>query len=658
MKFDIKNLTNLEKIDLVLGSGFWKTNTLNGKLPTVIVSDGPCGVRSCIGEDGEPAMDGYNGDKPSVSYPTVECLAQTWNPALAEATGNAIANDCIERGLDILLAPGVNIKRNPLCGRNFEYFSEDPVIAGTMARSYIKGVQDKHIGTSLKHYCANNTEFSRLWLSSEVDERTIREIYIKPFEIAMASKPWTVMCAYNLVNGVRMSENKELYGVLYDKLGFDGMIISDWTACKNPVNSVNAGLALQMPEEEGHRDILIRALNDGTLNLKALDYCASKVLELIERNEEAKPLRKIDISKEERINYALRVAEEGIVLVKNNGILPIDKSLSVMVTGRPSIEYYSGGGSSKVVRLTDYTPLDVELRGLGVNATYTESIAPSSNDYAYMADLKTCYRSSLSHDVTIVTVGDGGDIEFEKKDRQNLKLFKEEIQLIRSLRKASKKLVLVVYAGAVVDLSEFNDICDAIILASYPGEKGNLALAEIITGKVNPSGRLTETYAYDLMDYPVMHCYEDEAVACYEDGINVGYRYFLTRNKDVLYPFGYGLSYSEFNYKNVNIKYENDKVLIDLDLENTSDIDGAEVVQIYSGEITKRVYRPLRELKAFKKVFLKAHEERHIHLELTKLDLAFYSVFDHDYVCDNGFYNISINKSANEVIYNKIIEVK
>ncbi|MBQ2986690.1 MAG: glycoside hydrolase family 3 C-terminal domain-containing protein [Tyzzerella sp.] len=639
------NISNNEKLKLVMAKDWWETDDLDGKIGKVKVSDGPVGLR-CLAVTDSWANDSIY---PSVAYPCYQMLSQTWNVSLAHKMGRAIADDCIEHNVDVLLGPGVNIKRTPLCGRNFEYFSEDPYVAGVFGKAFIEGVQEGHVGTSLKHYCCNNREYSRYWLSSEVDERTLREIYLKPFEIAVQAKPWTVMTSYNLVNGVRMSANKKLNAVLRNEFGFDGVIVSDWEAVQNPLDTLHSDLDLEFPHNEKHAQEMREHLEEGRIDLECLDKCSRRIIALGEKATAEKKLQKVQYSVEERIEISQEVEEEGIVLLKNNGVLPL-KDEKIYVTGLPSQIYYHGGGSSAVIPNRPFVPLDAALRNLGYDAFYSESIGKIYGANVSMGNIRQACLNSEQSDVTILTVGTGAGAEVEETDRRDIKLTPEELDALMFLRKYAKKLVVVVYAGSAVDLSEFENKADAIVLAGFGGQNVSQAVANVLTGKVNPSGRLTETYAYSLDDIPSEHTTRDEAVMVYEEQLNVGYRYFESYGVDVLYPFGYGLSYSEFQYSNLKVEVCDDKVNVSFQVENVSDVDGKEVIQLYVSELNPIIYRPIRELKAFDKVFIKAHEKINVQMQLGKDAFSYYSTCKKGWVLNSGIFFIEIRKNAHEII--------
>lgn len=646
------NISNTEKVKLVMAKDWWETEDLDGKISKVKVSDGPVGLR-CLAVTDSWANDSIY---PSVAYPCYQMLSQTWNLSLAHKMGRAIADDCIDHNVDVILGPGVNIKRTPLCGRNFEYFSEDPYVSGMFGKSFIEGVQEGHVGTSLKHYCCNNREYSRYWLSSEVDERTLREIYLKPFEIATQAKPWTVMTSYNLVNGVRMSANKQFNKVLREDFGFEGVIVSDWEAVQDPLDTLHSGLDLEFPHNAKHAEEMQKHLAEGRIDLECLDKSAGRIVALGENAAVEKKLQKVQYSVEERIAISQEVEEEGIVLLKNNGVLPI-KDGKICVTGAPARNYYHGNGSSAVKPNRPFVPLDEALKSLGADAFYSESIARAYGPLILVGNIRKACIDSEQSDVTVLTVGTGSGAEFESADRQNISLSQEEVDAVRYLRKYAKKLVVVVYAGSAVDLSEFDKLADAVVLAGFGGQNVSQAVANVLTGKVNPSGRLTETYAYSVADIPSEHTYRDEAVMLYEEGLNVGYRHFETKGVDVLYPFGYGLSYSEFEYSDLQVEVKEDHVDVSVLIENVGDVDGKEVVQVYVNEVQPVVYRPVRELKAFDKVFVKAHEKVEVKFRLGREAFSYYSTAKNEWIVNPGNFIIEVRKNAHEIELAERVEI-
>lgn len=651
MKHDLKKYTTEQKIKLVMGVNLWTNYDLDGEIVQFVLSDGPVGLRQPKDRTDPMQTECIR----SVAYPSMQMLSHTWNETLAYEMGHAIGNDCIEQNVDVVLGPGINVKRTPLNGRNFEYVSEDPLLAGTLAREYVKGVQSMNVGACLKHYCCNNAEYSRHWASMEVDERTLREIYLRNFEIACEAKPWTVMCSYNLVNGVRMSEHEKLYGVLRNEFGFDGLIMSDWDAVKNSEASLNAGCNLEMPFNPFHQKEMLEKADK--LDLEKLDESAQKVIELAERCEETRKIRKKDLTIEQRREIAQKIEEEGIVLLKNEGVLPL-KNQKLLVTGAPCFRYYFGGGSSNVFPELPFTPLDIALKEEGMDASYEESIWETIGHQSIVGNVKEAVRKAVKADCTIVCVGDPNTCEYEAADRQQIRLTAEEERAIHDLALVSDRIVVIVYGGSAIDMKNWIDEVDAVVWAGYAGECGHKALARVLTGKVNPSGKLTETFPLSLEDVPSVNSYVDASVMQYSEGLNVGYRYFDSFDVPVLFPFGYGLSYSSFVYQNLKVTKEGDKVKVSLEVKNTSEIAGKETVQLYVRDITKCVYRPYKELKAFQKVFVRAHEIVEVKFELDRSAFSYYSVAKDSWTINAGIFELQIGKNVKDILLAQKVEIE
>lgn len=647
-----KLLTVEEKIELLVGKDKWSTSSCNEKIYSFVMSDGPVGLR-------HPKETGGDDDVIcSISYPSIQVLSQTWDPELSRIMGNALANDCIENGVDIILAPGVNLKRNPVCGRNFEYFSEDPLVAGVMAKEYITGVQEKHIGAVLKHYCCNNMEYSRHWISSEVDERTLRELYLRQFEISCEAKPWMVMCSYNLVNGVRMSEHTKLYKLLREKFKFDGVIISDWDAVTDRIASLKAGLDLEMPFNREHLQALNEAYRRNELPMEQLEESSSRIVALAAMCAAEKKLRKVDMTVAEREAVSLRIAEEGLVLLKNeNNVLPLRNDAKIFVTGCAGERYYYGGGSAEIKLRSEFVSLTEALIKLTKNATYFESTLYSRGHSCDIGNLKEAVRRARDFEVSLICVGNNNQCESESFDRQYIVLSREETDTIKSIAKSSKKTIVIVYAGSAIDMRDWIDDVDAVIYAGFGGEFVNTALAKVLSGQVNPSGKLTETFPLRLEDVPAMYAYRDAACFVYSEGLNVGYRYFHSFGVPVLFPFGYGLSYSRFTYSDLCIMGNGDVYKVIFTITNDSDTDGAEVAQVYVRELDREVYRPDKELKGFKKVFVKAHCSVSVEIDLDRFAFAYYSVALDDWKVHRGKFAIEICSDVETVKLTKIIEI-
>lgn len=641
MKYDLSKFTIEEKCRLLAGKDTWHTDDLDGKVYKVKVSDGPVGLRT-------PELSAGWGGKtiPATAFPSSQVLSQTWDPTLAYRTGEIFADECIERNVDVLLAPGVNVKRLPECGRNFEYVSEDPLVSGIFGREFIKGVQDHHVGTSLKHYCANNQEYSRHTQSSEVDERTLREIYTRNFKIALEAKPWTVMSSYNKVNGVKVSQHKKLNDMLRSELGFDGLIMSDWDAVVDHVASVKSGLDLEMPYNKKHYEDLVAAVERGEVTEAELDARCERVLWLCEKCESEKKLQKIESTVEERLAAAEQVAEEGFVLLKNNGLLPLKNGASVAVTGDAATKNIAGGGSSRVVLRGDVAKLDEELKANmpDSNVVYTE---------AYRGGLSRAVVASYGKDAAIVCVH---KIDSEGEDRFGIRLDTWQENFILEIARKNPNTIVVLYCGSVIDMSAWVDKVAAIISVGYPGERGNAALAKILSGKVNPSGKTTETYPLTAEDCLAMSCIRTQEHSIYSDGLLVGYRWYDTakymgkeNEAKVLYPFGFGLSYSTFEYSGLNITVGDDNIIVEFDVTNTSDIAGAECAQIYFREPLAPVFRPYKELCGFEKKYIEAGKTEHYTVTVPKEYLAYYSVACDSWVLDRGNYEIIVGASCEDI---------
>ncbi len=650
MKIKLSDLSVEQKIKLLAGKDCWHTEDLDGLLYCVRVSDGPLGLRYCAPDENDNMH-----DLPSVAYPSATVLAQTWDTDLAYKTGEALADDCIEHDVDVLLAPGVNIKRTPMCGRNFEYFSEDPFVAGAFAERYVEGIQDHHVGTSLKHYCCNNLEVGRLWTSSEVDERTLREIYVRAFEIALKADPWCVMSSYNLVNGVRMSQNGKLNSLLRNVLWKrNGTIISDWDAVKDHAAAVKAGLDIEMPYSQKGYENLKRAFEEGRVTEEEIDACAERVLAFISKAESESKLRKVSTTVNERLACAERVAEEGIVLLKNDGVLPISDGKSVAIGCEHVGEYFSGGGSSRVVPTKTPDFLDKTLAECLPHSKITVNGSWPGCDEQFL----TAINCALNADVAVVIAGFYDSEGDDRADRMRLNDNQE--RLILRTAAQNPNTVVILHCGSAIDMSAWIDEVAAVVYAGYAGECGHKALAAILSGKVNPSGKLTETYASSRYLYPSENAFANHMVNRYAEGLDVGYRYFDRHPEDIAFPFGFGLSYSAFAMSNLNVteKPEEGKWVVSVDVTNTSDVDGAEVVQVYVGEPQAVVYRPMKELKGFKKVRLSAGQTKTVEITLDKQAFAYYSVIFDDWTVNGGTFEIKVGDSSRNILLAKRINIQ
>ncbi len=645
MRYKLCDFTIDEKIKLLTAKNDWENEDFDGKIYKFKLSDGPVGLRTPV----------YNEEKkcyeaiPAVAFPSTAVLAQTWNTELAYKTGEMLADECIERDVDILLAPGINVKRLPHCGRNFEYVSEDPYLSGVFGREYIKGLQDRHVGACLKHYCANNQEYQRHWQSSEVDERVLREIYTYNFKIALEAEPWTVMSSYNLVNGVRMSEHKKLYDMLRGDLKFGGLIMSDWWAVKDHAASVKATLDIEMPFVKDSFANLKSAYERGEVTEEEIDARVLKVLWLLDKCESERALRKIQSTVDERHAAAEKVSEEGIVLLKNSGVLPIKNAKAVALVGKAAYENISGGGSSRVAPDREIKKLDTELKALLPDAKITCSWHNPGHEDAVR------YLSLVSSADVAVVLAEQEDREGD--DRYDLRLPPMEEDRILEAAKQNKNTVVVLLTGSVVDVSAWEDKVSAIIYAGYPGGDGNGALAKILSGAVSPSGKLTETWAVSESDYLSTKCFRDAMHSVYSDGLLVGYRWFDTARyvmdkadeARVRYPFGYGLSYASFEYSNLAVTFDTEAIKVDFDVKNTGDMPAKECAEVYFRDLLSYAFRPYKELCGFEKQEIGAGQTKHYSINVPKEYLAYYSVGRDAWTLEAGDYDILVGSSCDDI---------
>lgn len=654
-KITLNDLTIDEKLRLLSGKDCWHVEDLGGKLPEISVSDGPVGLRKVL-----KVEDGKDVSVPAVAYPSISVLANTWSEDCARTMGDALADDCIENDVDVLLAPGVNIKRSPLNGRNFEYFSEDPYLAGILARSYIEGVQTRGVGTCIKHYLANNLEYDRLHQSSDIDERTLREIYYKPFEIAFSAKPVSMMCSYNRINGVYASENKKGFTVAREELGFDGAIMSDWGAVRNPAECVKAGLDLEMPYNEENHKKLTEDYKAGKISLEEVDVCVQRMLDFIYKVKEMRSGCTVKKSLKERTDVSKKVAEEGIILLKNNGILPLSGDENISVCGcyaKPDEQnMVSGGGSARVNAVKSNFDLPECIAKLTKGKVAYEGAFRIDGVASWCQEARIALSNSARSDINIVCVGTGSSMEYEGGDRQKLRLADVQERAIMETAEQNPETVVIIFAGGAVDVSPWEECVAGIIFAGFPGMCGDEVLADILFGKINPSGKTSETFAV-LEDYPSEASYMSAGVTRYAEGLDVGYRYFDSYNVPVNYPFGYGLSYSSFLYSDLKLKAEDgNKLSVSYRIENVSDVDGKEISQVYVRECAPLVYRPYKELKAFSKDMIKAGKSKTITIMLDKSAFAYYSVAKDCWTVDDGVYEIIAGPSCDdEALYAKIL---
>lgn len=611
--------------------------------------------RKGIGMPSDPEK--WDGVEPSISYPSMQMLANSWDLEIVREYAECVADDCLDAGADILLGPGVNIKRSPLCGRNFEYFSEDPYLAGVLAREYIAGLQSEGAGACVKHFCCNNGETNRLQQSSEVDERTLREIYYKPFEIACEAHPVSAMCSYNRINGVYGSENKKGNDVLRKEYGFSGAVISDWDAVRDRTKSAKAGLDLEMPFHPEHYEALVADYRAGKISDEEIDACAERILTLVYNCKEMQQGKTRRHTWEDRVAFTQKAEEAGIVLLKNNGVLPIKKGQSLSLCGlfgRPGAykikrpDLISGGGSGKVERITPmFDMLEILQREHGSEITYEPAFTENGVDGSFM-NPGIAVEQAADSDVNIVFAGTGANIECESVDRATMELNDAAVRTILDTAKVNPNTVVVLFAGAPIDMREWIDVVAAVVYVGFPGEKGGEAIANVLTGKANPSGKLTETFPLAYEDTPAAQAYADSKVTRYEEGMDVGYRYFDTYGKPVLFPFGHGLSYSQFVYSGLKLKTDGNALEVNFEIENRSGIEGKEVSQIYVHAMSSYVYRPYKELKGFAKSYVEAGAKRSVCVKLDLRAFEYWSTAFDQWTIEDGVYEIIVGASATD----------
>lgn len=657
MKKKLNQLTAHQKLSILCGADFWHTQSLNGLLPQITVSDGPMGLRTV-----KQNAEGNDYVVPAVAYPSINVLANSWSRPTAYAVGCALADDCIERDVDVLLAPGVNIKRLPINGRNFEYFSEDPYLAGTLALEYVNGVQDNGVGVCVKHFLANNLEYDRFHQSSEVDERTLREIYYKPFEIVMQAKPVSVMCSYNRVNGVYASENSKGFNVLRNDYGFDGVIISDWEAVRDRTASAKAGLDIEMPFNQNNYDKLVSDFNCGKITVDEVDSCAERVLHFIYRVKQMRGGSNVKTTQAERIKVAKNAYAEGVVLLKNDGLLPLNKNANVSVGGcyaKPDCpDMLRGGGSAEVTRL-DFSfdiPLQLQKRILG--KVLYEGAFRYDGVCCQVQDTRNLLLNAELSEINVLCVGTGSMYEYEQGDRQTIRLPAVQEAAILQTAARNPNTVVIIFAGSAIDVSRWESSVAAIIYAGFPGDGGDEVICDILTGEINPSGKLSETFAVNYEDIPAANAYISSGVTRYHEGLDVGYRYFDTYGVAAKYPFGHGLSYSQFCYSNLSIKAEGGlNLTASFNLSNVSNVDGKETAQLYVRECAPLVYRPYKELKGYDKVLVKAGSTVNVQIKLDKSAFEHWSVATDSFRAEDGLYEIIIGASVDVPLLSAKIKI-
>lgn len=647
----VAKMTLEEKAALCTGASPWTTTSVERLgIPELIMSDGPHGVRR-VPDVNAIAIESL----PATCFPTASCLASTWDVDLIHKMGEALAEECIALNVDVLLGPGANMKRSPLGGRNFEYFSEDPYLAGEMSASMIAGVQSRGVGTSLKHYAANNQEFQRFSISAEVDERTLREIYLPAFEKAVKkAQPWTVMCSYNKVNSTFASEHYHLLTeILKNEWGFEGFVVSDWGAVRDRVAALKGGLDLEMPGPQDRRvKAVVEAVRSGKLDESVLDESVRRILRIVFKAKETPKKGTFDIDAHHELAH--QIASEGMVLLKNNGLLPLKGQQHIAVIGRSAEQaHFQGGGSSHIHPTKVAVPFK-ELQAQAGNAelTYAEGY-PTDNSFRQdMIDQSV--NLAQSADVAVLYIALPTFKESEGYDRKDLDLTVQQIGLIKAVSKVQPNTVVVLNNGAPVAMSEWIDGVAAVLEGWMMGQAGGVAVADVLFGKVNPSGKLAETFPVKLADTPAYLNWPGGAGEVrYGEGLFIGYRYYDTRQMPVLFPFGYGLSYTTFSYSNAKVSAKTfkdvDGVTVTVDVTNTGKLAGKEIVQVYVHDHESGLARPEKELKGFAKVELQPGETKTVSIQLDFRAFAYYHPEYKQWITEDGDFEILIAASATDI---------
>lgn len=662
---DIQNLiaqmTLEEKSGMCSGADFWQLKSIERLgIPSVKVTDGPHGLRA---QDEQTDHLGINESIKAVCFPTGCATAASFDRKLLKKIGTAIGQECQAKDISTILGPAMNIKRSPLCGRNFEYYSEDPLVASEMAAALTEGIQSQNVGVSMKHFLANNQEKRRMTNSSQVDERTLREIYLAAFEGAVKqARPWTVMNSYNRINETYVGESKEyLTDILRDEWGFDGYVMSDWGAVNDRVEALKAGMDLEMPASGGINDaMIVKAVQDGSLDEAVVDQACERILNVIFKFIENRQ-QGVTFEYEKDHELAAEAEAECIVLLKNEDeILPLVKDKKVAFIGKyAETPRYQGGGSSHI------NSWKVESAVEAVKEISDVSFAKGFDDIVDEVNEELqneAVRVAEEAEVAVVFAGLPDNFESEGYDRKHLNLPNCQNTLIEKICKVQKNTIVVLHNGSPVTMPWKNQV-KGIVEAYLGGQAVGKAVVNVLYGTANPSGRLAETFPLRLEDTPCYLTYGkglDEAV--YSEGVFVGYRYYTSKKQEVLFPFGYGLSYTTFTYSNLNLDRtqmtDNEILTVSVDVENTGNRAGKEVIQIYAAPGETETARPVKELRAFDKIELALGEKKTVSFELDARAFAYWNTEIHGWYVESGAYEIQVGKNAEEVLLHTTIQVE
>lgn len=670
-----------QKAAFVSGNDYWHLEESEELgLPRICITDGPHGLRKAKGKDYVPEEGeaksssgiGLGNSVPTTCFPPAATSSCSWDEDLLFEEGVAMGEECLKEKVSVILGPGTNIKRAPTCGRNFEYFSEDPLLAGKCSAAVINGVQSKGVGTSLKHFACNSQEAFRMVLNEVIDERTMREIYFPAFEIAVKeAQPWTVMNSYNRINGVYASQNPWMQQqVLRKEWGFEGLIVTDWGASVDRVDGVKAGTDLEMPTSgKLNAKKIIAAVQDGTLDESILDERVDAVVDLILKSKPALA-QKHTYDKKEHHKIAQRIAEGSMVLLKNeDNILPLQAGQKIAVIGEMAKAPRFQGAGSSVINPTMLSNAYDELVGLGVDVTYAQGYYKSAGSKKEQktrmseAELTAeAVKIAKNADVAVVFVGLTEDYEGEGYDRETINMPPNHNKLVSDVAAANPNTVVVLAGGSVVLMPWLGEV-KALLNSGLGGQAGGAAVANLLTGKVNPSGKTSETYPTSFEVNPTFGNYPGGPVTSeHKESVYIGYRYYDSADIDVVFPFGYGLSYTTFEYSDIKLSAssikDTDSVDVSFKIKNTGSVGGAEIAQVYVCDKESTIFRPKKELKAFTKVFLNAGEEKEVTLTLSKRAFAFYNVNISDWCVESGEFDILVGASSRDIKLNATVNVE
>ena len=670
-----------QKATFVSGYDYWHLEEAPELgLPKICITDGPHGLRKAKGKDyvpeeGEAKSSGGIGlgnSVPTTCFPPAATSSCSWDDDLLFEEGVAMAEECLKEKVSVILGPGTNIKRAPTCGRNFEYFSEDPLLAGKCSAAIINGVQSKGVGTSLKHFACNSQEAFRMVLNEVIDERTMREIYFPAFEIAVKeAQPWTIMNSYNRINGVYASQNEWMQQqVLRKEWGFKGLIVTDWGASVDRVDGVKAGTDLEMPSSGNlNAKKIVAAVKDGTLDEAVLDERVDAVVDLILKSKPA--LEKTHTyDKKAHHKIAQKIAEGSMVLLKNDdSILPLQAGQKVAVIGEMAKAPRFQGAGSSVINPTMLSNAYDELVELGVDVTYAQGYYKSAGTKKEQKSRMTeahlteeAVNVAKNADVAIVFAGLTEDFEGEGYDRETINMPPNHNKLISDVAAANPNTIVVLAGGSVVLMPWLSEV-KGLLNSGLGGQAAGAAVANILTGKVNPSGKTSETYPVSFEANPTFGNYPGGPVTSeHKESVYIGYRYYDSANEDVVFPFGFGLSYTTFEYSDIKLSADSikdtDTLTVSFKVKNTGEVAGAEIAQVYVADKESTIFRPTKELKGYKKVFLNAGEEKEVSVELSKRAFAFYNVNINDWCVESGDFDIMVCASSRDVKLTATVNVE